>query len=261
MDFKSISIAATLTAISLIALTTPATATAYRNANIYLELREGGLNVADGPGGPIGTATYKSGSWTGNVTPITGGMIALPNVVDSQGNTIQGARKLYVGTFSEMNSGVTCTGDVTILRSSQGQGMGANLAQITRTITGGNSLSGCAIGTTTVESTAAPRPQQSSSNGDFTASQANTLKGNTATWWRWVATAPTQCRTSVATPLFGATLPARTNLNARFASGSGNQIIMSGGVPWLRVRNPNSPPNACFVRANISDIQAVDLLF
>lgn len=60
MNFKDTTIVATLTAISLIALTAPAKATAYRNTNIYLELKEGGINVNDGPTGRLGTATYKS---------------------------------------------------------------------------------------------------------------------------------------------------------------------------------------------------------
>lgn len=260
MNFKAISIAATLTVISLISLTAPAKATAYRNTNIYLELKEGGLNVNDGPSGPLGTATYKRGSWTGSITPVTGGIIPLPKVLDAQGNVVEEARKLYVGTFSETNSsGKTCTGDVTILRHSQGQGMGANLARMTRTITGGNSLTACVSGTTTVEGTGSPRPSPNSA-GNFTTVEANTLKTNTATWWRWKTVGPTVCKNSP-TSLSSVPVPSATELNARFGTGSANQIVSSGGNPWLKVNKPDGTPGFCYVRANISDIQAVLLNF
>lgn len=261
MNFKHITIVATLTAISLIALTAPAKATAYRNTNIYLELKEGGINVNDGPTGPLGTATYKSGSWTGNVTPVTGGIVPLPNVVDAQGHIMQEARRIYIGRFSETNSSnVTCTGDVMILRHSEGQGMGANLARITRTTTGGNSFN-CVAGSTTVQETSSPRPSPNSA-GNFTTVEANTLKNNPlATWWRWQTAVQTQCRPN---PSFasGIMLASRTQLNAKFGSGLGNSIVTNGGVPWLKVNNPtNSSSPACYVRAQNSVIQAVWLGF
>jgi hypothetical protein len=267
MKFKHLAIATVITAIPLIAATAPAQATAYANNNIYLELKEaapGIGNAADGPTGPIGTATYKRGTWTGSVIPVAGGVIPLPNVLDSQGYVDQGARRLFVGTFTESHpKGPGCTGDITILRHSQGQGAGVDLARITRTITGGNSTT-CVSGTTTVEETMSPRPVRNSA-GDFTALQANKLKNNSATWWRWMTTTnSTQCRDNLSnsSPFELLSGTGLNQLNARFGNGTGNQIFLdSSNNPWLKIRKPSNPSAACYVRANISDIQAVYLGF
>ena len=263
MNFKQITIAASLTTISLIAFNTSANASAYRSANtIYLELQEGGLNSADGPTGPIGTATYKRGTWTGSVTPVSGGVINLPNVLNSTSNIVQGARRLYVGTFTESSGTTTCTGDITILHYSQGVTMLSKFATITRTTTGGTSSTACTIGTTNVQAIASPRPYQNNVTGDFTTLEANTLKwGNTATWWRWRTVNATQCHSAPSNLAPSIPLSGNTALNARFGTGFGNQIS-TGSTPWLKVNNPTNPLNPpCYVRANISDIQAVWLGF
>jgi hypothetical protein len=261
MNLKNISIISALTTIALTALTVPAQATAYRSfGGTYLELKEGGINVNDVPGA-IGTGRYKSGPWNGTFTSTT--ITALPDIM-SNGSIDQGARKEYKGNFQAANSstGKSCTGQITIIRYFQGQGIGTIAADVTWA----NSSPGCPlINGGNPLNISEPVPYTTTPDFDFTAAVANVLKSNTATWWRWTAIDSVNCRAGagVANTLKHS-FKAGNEMNARspMSTGMGNGIVLaSDGKPWLKVQNPSNPTTQCYVRASTNFIQPFRLGF
>jgi hypothetical protein len=240
MNLKNISIISALTTIALTALTVPAQATAYRSfGGTYLELKEGGINVNDVPGA-IGTGRYKSGPWNGTFTSTT--ITALPDIM-SNGSIDQGARKEYKGNFQAANSstGKSCTGQITIIRYFQGQGIGTIAADVTWA----NSSPGCPlINGGNPLNISEPVPYTTTPDFDFTAVNcragagvANTLKHS---------------------------FKAGNEMNARspMSTGMGNGIVLaSDGKPWLKVQNPSNPTTQCYVRASTNFIQPFRLGF
>ena len=188
----------------------------------------------------IGTGYY--------FTPVGGsqwkGNFQLTNVTGS------GSIRTYTGTFTDfrMGPGPTkqCTGNLTLQRSVS-PGAPATLTA-TWTISGG---SGCpsSAGSMFMLNLTEAVPVANSS-GNFLASNANTIRSETAgnaTWPKWVVTDPTglNCRNP-------ATAPSGTIVKV-FPNGSTvdvgykglNSFITPGGASWLRVPSQN-----CFIRAN-----------
>ena len=264
MNLKNFSIIATIvTTTMLTAFNAPAHATAYRSfGGTYLELKEGGINANDVPGA-IGTGRYKSGPWNGTFTSTT--IAPLPNLM-ANGSIEQWARKKYQGNFQATHTitGQVCTGQISITRYEQGQGVGAVVADVTWI----NSSPGCSlINSGNPLNTTEPLPYTTTPNFDFTAAVANVLKNNTATWWHWEIIAPVICRSGPGTSnsiVYSFTSNRGEQINARspMSTGIGNGTVSDGnGKPWLKVRNPNSPTTQCYVRASTNFIQPVRLGF
>jgi hypothetical protein len=256
MNFKNFSIIASLTAIALTAFNAPANATAYRSpGGTYLELKEGGINVNDVPGA-IGSGRYKSGPWNGTFTSTN--ITALP---PTQG---QGGRKKYQGNYqaTHTTTGQVCTGQISITRYAQGQGVGMVGADVTWL----NSSLGCSLinggSPLNIEE---PLPYTTAPNFDFTAPVANVLKSNTATWWRWRAIDPVNCRAGAGTNnniLYSFTVGQSINARSPMSTGTGNGIVLdSSGKPWMKVQNPGNLTTQCYIRANTNFILPIRLGF
>jgi len=250
MNFKHITIVASSIAfLSVVAFSNPASASHYRttNGNTSLDIQEGGTYA----NGLVGSGYYStmvgSNEWRGNFN-------ASLNTGLSTGLV-----KVYQGTFSDSNYGSgagrqQCAGNIKIVRTQTGSNYAAT---VTWRILGGT---GCPspINSQTTLSLNETRPV-ANFQGNFTASQANTIMSETAglaTWtsWKVLDPAPLNCRTTP-TGSIVTSFPSGTLLNASYRGVNG--IVMSSGVPWLTIRH--APNRYCVVRANTSRIKPLSL--
>ncbi|MCY7408282.1 MAG: hypothetical protein LH631_13165 [Alkalinema sp. CAN_BIN05] len=246
INLKYISIvASSITFLSVAAFSNPASASHYRttSGNTSLDIKEGGTYA----NGLVGLGYYftmvGSTEWRGNLNaPLNTGLST-------------GLVKVYQGTFSDSKNGSgagiqQCTGNIKIVRTQTGSN---HAATVTWRILGGT---GCPspINSQTTLSLNETRPV-ANFQGDFTASQANTIKSETAglaTWisWKVVDPTPLNCRTTP-TGSIVTSFPTGTLLNASYLGVNG--IVMNSGVPWLTIRH--APNQYCVVRANTSRIK------
>lgn len=200
------------------------------------------INIQELSGGAvaIGTGYYFTplggSQWKGNfqATTVTG----TPSI------------RTYSGPFTDFRTGPgptrQCTGNLKLQRSVS-PGVPATLTA-TWSITGGV---GCpsSVGSMFMLNLTEAVPVANSS-GNFLASNANTIRSETAgsaTWPKWVVTDPTglNCRATAPSGTIVKTFPNGSTIDVQ-NQGLNSFITASGGASWLRVTN--SP--VCFIRAN-----------
>jgi hypothetical protein len=233
-----ISILGTIAAIALFPHIAQASAYKTSGGSTFIHIQE--LPV---PGGTvaIGTGYYFTplggSQWKGNfqATTVTG----TPSI------------RTYSGPFTDfrMGPGPTrqCKGNLKLQRSVS-PGAPATLTA-TWTISGGV---GCPspVGSMFMLNLTEAIPVANSS-GNFLASNANTIRSETAgnaTWPKWVVTDPDpmglNCRATAPGGTVVRTFPKNTIVDVSYLGL--NSFITAGGASWLRVNN--SP--VCFIRAN-----------
>ncbi|MCY7382104.1 MAG: hypothetical protein LH628_05880, partial [Microcoleus sp. CAN_BIN18] len=167
--------------------------------------------------------------------------------------TVSGGLKTYTGTFTDERSGPgatqQCKGNLKLQRPVSNSGPAPLTA--TWTISGGVNCPSPVNSTFMLNLTEAVPVANSS--GNFLASNANTIRSETAgnaTWPKWVVTDPTSlnCRATAPSGTVVTTFPNGSTVDVGYLGL--NSFITAGGASWLRVPSQN-----CFIRANTQYIK------
>lgn len=234
-----ISILGTIAAIALFPHIAQASAYKTSGGSTFIHIKElSGGTVA------IGTGYYFTSvggtQWKGNFQPTN--VIGSPSIIT------------YIGTFTDFRMGPgapqQCKGNLTLQRPVSNSGPAPLTA--TWTITPGGVNCPSPVGSMFMFNLTEAVPVANSS-GNFLASNANTIRSETAgnaTWPKWVVTDPTglNCRNPAPSGTVLTTFPNASTIDVGYLGL--NSFITPGGASWLRVPSQN-----CFIRANTQYIK------
>jgi hypothetical protein len=235
MNFKHLSIVASIASIALAPQV--AQASAYRLGSTYVHIKE--LAFGTGVGNGYYYTTIGGQQWVGTFTTTA---------------TNTATQRIYTGTFSDTVAGSGanpgCTGTIKLTRSINNPGPAT--LQVKWTITGNNGISCPSANGTIFTLNVVEALPNANAGGNFIASNSNTIMapptssntpGGARTWPKWTTVDPTglNCRPNPPGAPVMVVLPNNSGIDAILP----NAFLNAGGQSWL-----GSDNNHCHVRAN-----------